>query len=294
MLNIGFANQNFRDRLKALYERSHIDITDVHCFSNVAKYMLDTGIYERTPVQGYLSTKDIEQIKKDDISKLGTQLKKHIKQSKYDDVQKVSTRYLRMYADFFKCSFDYLMGYISTPTHTTYDDVPLSNDAIENIRRIKENYIVDDLNDMLSEYLTGGLVNRIPQQRASTLNLLLASPHFYGVIDAFHNVLHSEFKYPVHFEDAEKNRGGWRADHNEGLNPDQNVLYLSDSIENAQKCSNNIGIIIDDAFLDSISFKQIEQCLRDIKSDYLKSQQKEVKKRRKNKASSNTAPPKDK
>lgn len=180
-------------------------------------------------------------------------------------------------ANLYNVSVDYLLcriHYKHVGTNEIMDITGLTEDSIENIKYIRETCNKNDLEDISIYLISNGILKRVPQQRINTLNKLLSSEWFIHILYAFHNLIHSEYAIPVHFNPSSPGSpGGWVAndtpldrtnyiDDKGNIVDTERFMFLSKSVNNP---SDNIPITIDKAFLENIEMENIKTYLRNIK-----------------------------
>lgn len=158
MRNIFLKNQtdyNFGMRLRYLMN-THTPI--LKNAAALSEAMHEKGIlkYEKTNREGKPKTE------KECIRNKEKTINDHLG---YSDCANVSVTWIKYYCTFFKCSADYLLGYIDLPTHTTTDIfnvTGLSPNAIKSLSRLKN----------LSKYFPGS-----QDDKFSIINLILSDSH---------------------------------------------------------------------------------------------------------------------
>lgn len=121
-MNNVFLN-TFGERLEFLMESKGFDITKKGANTALAKQMLSNGCLNFY-VNEYPKSKDSAR----------SRIECH---RKTDSAEQVEGKWLKAYCDYFKCSADFLFGYINLPTHTDTDihtQIGLSFDAIKKLK----------------------------------------------------------------------------------------------------------------------------------------------------------------
>lgn len=146
----------YKKRLIELYKSKRIDISGKKWSKVVAKDMFARNIlnYDSYSKQYNVYENDVTEKKvTDNISRI---LRSHVDDT---NVCHLSSEWIRHYCDYFGCSADYLLGIIKKPTHAQNDNIPLTLNAINQLREYQKHK--DD------DFLQGVL---------STINILLDNP----------------------------------------------------------------------------------------------------------------------
>lgn len=119
-------NDTFGSRLVYLYDNMGLLVNGKIDYMQVAKTLYNCRLREYT---------DEDTKKHRDLEKnTADTLRKHIEK---DSAENISGYWLNIYSKFFSCSCDFLMGYISNPTHTNTDisnQIGLNDKAIDTLR----------------------------------------------------------------------------------------------------------------------------------------------------------------
>lgn len=272
----------FCDRLKYLYDEKKIDTTCKGWYNKVAQELFDTGICDFTNTHDMFSTKTEKQTRQTEISNVGRTLEKHLTVT---DAKKIQTEYIMIYCAYFDCSSDYLLGFISSPLHTKYDDIPLKHQTITALKRIKANYLEQGYQSFVA-FMYG--IERQPYQPLDMLNFVLCSPQFENMLYTLEDYIKPDYCIPMFYMDANQDASG-KAQYHIPHNPlhekivydnKGNVVLDNDNmpvydrylplVKSTLHPTDYRAIQIDKNFLESVALREIEKAIEDMKAEYIK------------------------
>ena len=286
---IGFTNTekiNFCDRLKYLYGTIDIDTDSKGWSVKVARMLFDNGICEYSYTSDGLNEQTEVQTQANERGNVGRVLEKHIK---VKDASKIDTKYIMIYCSLFGCSSDYLLGFINTPLHTAYDDVPLKHETINALKRIRANYFRQGFATL---QLAVHGIERQPYQPVDMLNFVLCNPHFEDMLYTLEDYIKPDYCIPMFYMDGKQDATGkahYHIPHNpihekpvvhkDGtpvLDDNNNPVYdrYLPLVKDITCPTDYRPIPIDSAFLEGVAFREIEKHIEGIKSDYIKQRKK--------------------
>lgn len=268
------------DRLKYLYTTKGIDINTRGWALPVAKSFFDMGIfdYDNFAVHHNSNVTPGDDTKIHAHSNVKKALQNHVNGSVNPGID-----YIRAYCDFFGCSSDYLLGFIDTPLHTKYDDIPLKFETIQALQEIRKNYLKQGAVSFYS-YVNG--IPKNPRQTLDTLNFLLSNPNFESILYKLEDYLNPQYSIPMFFMDATQSSDG-KAHYHIPHNPihetpkrddkgdivlDSNNMPVYDRclplVKDVTMPSDYRKIDIDNDFLEGVALREIEKYIGNIKRDY--------------------------
>lgn len=136
----------FGERLEYLMEISGINISVKGSNIDLARKMMKEGCLDF-----YVNSDSLKR-----LDSTRSQIEKH---RKVESAADISGKWLKAYCDYFKCSADFLFGYIDLPTHKTTDinkKTGLSKSVIENLEIMKT---IDGISDTINQMFEAGLFN---------------------------------------------------------------------------------------------------------------------------------------
>lgn len=186
-----------------------------------------------------------------------------------DETVSPSVEQLTLLADFYNVSVDYILGRSScTSVENQYisDMLGLSDESIENIKKCRKQWLVNDASICMLDSYTGGQINRTSQvfTQQNTLNTLLSSKHLMGFVSSLNHFINAQYNIPVHYKRTSgRNAGGWIRNNTQIYNGFECITLAC----NEENLSDNVDVLVDDTFLESVALKQIEQILSGIKAE---------------------------
>lgn len=268
------------DRLKSLYKTKNID-TDTRGWAlDVAKMLFDMSILD---YDNFAKHENSNVIPMDDTkihahNNVKKALQNHVNGSVMPGVD-----YITVYCKFFGCSSDYLLGFIDTPLHTKYDDIPLKFETIQALQEIQKNYLKQRAVSFYS-YVNG--IPKNPRQTLDTLNFLLSNPNFESILYKLEDYLNPQYSIPMFFMDATQSSDG-KAHYHIPHNPihetpkrddkgdivlDSNNMPVYDRclplVKDVTMPSDYRKIDIDNDFLEGVALREIEKYIYNLKRDY--------------------------
>lgn len=276
-MNLG--NDFLIDRLKNLYKTKNIDVDTRGWALPVAKSFFELGIFS---YDNFARHENSNVTPGDDTKIHAHNNVKKALQNHVNGSVKPSIDYIKAYCDFFGCSSDYLLGFIDTPLHTTYDDIPLKFETIQALKQIHTNYLKNGATALYS-FISG--IPKNPYQTMDTLNLLLSSPHFENILYKLEDYLNPQYDTPMVFLNAEFTSDGKAhyhipqnnlhqtplRDDNDQIILDSNGMPTYDTyllLARDNMPSDYRRVKVDNDFLESVALREIENYIRNIKSDY--------------------------
>lgn len=274
-MNLGYENLNnkceFKDRLNYLYKLVHnIDTKEKGWSLSAAKKIFSKNILEYNDSLG----DDIARNKQ--IMHVKRTLERHLNETV--SAENLSGQWISIYCKFFKCSCDYLMGYISNPTKGNTDmhqKTGLNDVAIKTLsswykyqNEMKEacqeqTYLpIETLNILLSDNYTAELLlNSIQELFQTDYNIPVY--HNGESEDVYINDKYSKVSIPkcIAFNnDLDVIKGQWNF-------PD---LYLLTLVKDKEKTWDNRQIPLDDDFFEAVAIRKIQKHLLDIRKNYFR------------------------
>ena len=288
-------HNEYRDRLIRLYKSKEIDINKHGWSLQVAKDMFNVGIlrYEDYTPQYDSYGNDITiPHTNDNVAK---KLRTHVA---YNHKNQLNADSIKMYCDYFGCSSDYLLGYIDTPTHTQYDDVPLRFETIQALKRMRENYLEQGA-DCMTLALYG--IVRQPYQPIDLLNFVLCNPNFEYILYKLEHYIKPEYNIPMFYVDSNQAPyyKGYHVPHNpihEKAKVDDDGKIILDDIgrieyerylplvKDSAIPTDYRSITINEGFMESVAMLDIQKAISNLKQDYIKAQSKAPDAKQKTKA----------
>lgn len=245
----------FGKRLLYLYQLKGFDTESPHYLTKVAKEIEahDPGRYDS----------DDQKTRNGKIKNTHDTLYKHIYDPRYDSAKNISGMWLNIYCKYFACSCDYLMGYISNPTHENSDIhmvTGLNDKAIALLKYRKENE------------------NKINfAANLSMINAVLCSSGFDQLIAGIYNYIYLDYNVPVFHTGKETEIDGNPylemevADKFGDYNLDAEK-YLLHFAKDKNAPYDYTSVVVDKDFLETVATDKIKKALDIIKADTLDKQ----------------------
>ncbi len=275
--------KKYNERLVALYRTKHIDVINERGWAlRVAKEMYDTGILEHDDYKPHKNAEtDVTDTKIHNHSNTKHLLQGHV------NGKNISIDWIKNYCIYFGCSSDYLLGFIDTPTHTQYDDIPLKLETIQALKRIQKNYLEQGYMCFVAAMHQ---IQKQPYQPLDMLNYLLQSPDFEKMLYSLEDYFKPEYNIPVFYLDANQSptgKAGYHVPHNQiheiVKRDDKGKVILNDNLmpeydrylplaKNASVPTDNRPIPINDSFMENVAMLDIQKAIDNMKKEYLKAQ----------------------
>lgn len=269
------------ERLKYLYSTKNIDTTVNGWALYVAQSLFEMGILD----YDNFSTHSNSNVNPGDDTKIHAH--NNVKKALQNHIngKGVSVDYITAYCKFFGCSSDYLLGFIDTPLHTKYDDIPLKHETINALKRIKANYLNHGYQTFVA-FMYG--IERQPYQPLDMLNFVLCSPQFENMLYTLEDYIKPDYCIPMFYMDANQDASG-KAQYHIPHNPIHekivydnkgNVVLDNDNmpvydrylplVKSTLHPTDYRAIQIDKNFLESVALREIEKAIEDMKAEYIK------------------------
>ncbi|MCR4684028.1 MAG: hypothetical protein K5649_01030 [Lachnospiraceae bacterium] len=277
-------NNEYRNRLIELYKSKHIDATGDSWSLWVAKDMFSRKILHYDTYERQFDAYGNDITEKKANNNISRQLRNHVD---LNYTSQLSAEWIKHYCDYFSCSSDYLLGYINTPTHTQYDDIPLKLETIQALKRIQENYLEQGYMCFVAAMHQ---IQKQPYQPLDMLNYLLQSPHFEKMLYSLEDYFKPEYNIPVFYLDATQSptgKAGYHVPHNQiheiEKRDGKGKIILNDNLmpeydrylplaKNASIPTDNRPIPINDSFMESVAMLDIQKSINNLKNEYLQAQ----------------------
>lgn len=270
-------------RLLRLYDIKGIDTKNIHWAVTVAKDMILHGIIDYDDYSPHTTDHGKDDTETQVNNKIAKSLRNHTNPDYKGDI---STIWIKRYCDYFGCSSDFLFGYIETPLHTTYDDIPLTYEAISAINSIKQRRnSLQKQSDKLSSY---GIKYQ-PYNNIELLNYILSNPAFEYLLCSLEDYIKPEYNKPMFVlggqESITGKSGYYIPTHNNYVHKraryDKKGVLVTDEkgkpvydnylplVKDESTPSEYRSVRIDDTFLETVSMQKIQRYIDTIKKDYL-------------------------
>lgn len=203
-MNMRFTNRDtrtntFGDRLLYLYNLKEKIRNGKIDFTEVATELFENNIREYSPYIPQKEKFETDSERRRQIKNTSDMLRRHIRT---EDATTISGEWLNIYHMYFKCSTDFLLGYIDRPTYKHTDiaiETGLSDTAINNIV------------DLFTRAKAGG-------DSLSILNDFLSSKALFAFLLVYNTYKHPEYTTPVFSDGIEKGKVKMRPIPNDNIN----------------------------------------------------------------------------